>query len=116
MSLMHSNEAAGQFRRFADTFFESTRDARALSLAMETNLGEDWKRVCNPITHKTAQVAIDVIGNGDPTYLFSIYGSGRKIADEIVGGLDTAVEIAQRRGTNASEEFRKIAKKHGWSF
>lgn len=113
----NSDQAAAHFGVFAHSFFEKTRDARALKAAIFASLSPEWKKVVKGSDFAVAELAIDVIGQGDAEMVLGVYGAGGKIADEVVGALDNAVKIARRKKDgDAKSEFFKIAKRHGWDF
>jgi hypothetical protein len=117
MSEFNTDDEAARFTSGADSFFDATRDARALKAAIFASISPDWRKIVKGSDFAVAELAIEVIGHGDVETVLRIYGGGGKIADEVIAAMDGAVEVARRnKGKNAKDVFLKIAERHDWNF
>lgn len=111
-----TNDEASRFTLNANAFFDATRESRALKAAIMATVAPDTHKVIGTNYFSIAELAIEVIGKGDAESVLRIYGAGGKLDDSVILVLDTAVEFANRKKSNAAEEFQRLAKMRDWNF
>ncbi len=83
---------------------------------LRNGVGEDRCRLIFPgeDSYRVAQLAIDVVGNGDPAFIEDIYSAGGKIDELVLMDIGNAIIRGKGNRLKTNEIIQRTREKKGW--